>query len=83
MQAGTGGGSWVAAVQPLRASDTRRDAPCWQDAHCKINKQISLKSVALLFVLSAVKVTATCQETVIVFPRLSEPDAGLTLFTLR
>lgn len=77
MQAGTGGGSWVAAVQPLRASDTRRDA------HCKINKQISLKSVALLFVLSAVKVTATCQETVIVFPRLSEPDAGLTLFTLR
>lgn len=77
MQAGTGGGSWVAAVQPLRASDTRRDA------HCKINKQISLKSVALLFVLSAVKVTATCQETVIVFPRLSEPDAGLTLFMLR
>lgn len=30
------------------------DAPCCTEAHCKINKQISVKSVAVVFVLSAV-----------------------------
>lgn len=48
-----------------------------------MDQQMPVELVALLFVSLAVKLTATCQESITVLPRLSEPDAGLTLFTLR